>query len=104
MLDGLKPTCIVLPRFQLALVIDLLLLLHDFHYHWNRQCHIYGNLGRDGIKVFQIGEYATSAGLLGIRLMFSFKNIVAPTTLGVRDDRLDAMTSFISPILHLDSS
>ena len=45
-----------------------------------------------------------SVRLLGIRLMFSFKNIVAATSLGFRDDRLGAMTSLIPLRLHADSN
>ena len=47
----------------------------------------FGNSRRDGIKVFQIGNSMTFARLLGIRLMFSFRNIVASTSPGMRDDR-----------------
>ena len=42
----------------------------------------------------------TSTILLGIRLMFNFKNIVTATDLGLSDDGLGAMTSFIPPRLH----
>ena len=63
-----------------------------------------GNSRRDGIKVFQTGDSATSARLLGIRLVFSFKNIVDATSLGMRDDHLGAMTSFVPPRLHSNSS
>ena len=53
-------------------------------------------------QVFQIG--VTSVGLLEIKLMFKFQNIVAATSLGLRDDCLGAMTSFIPPRLHSYSS
>ena len=46
----------------------------------------------------------TSTGLLGIRLMFTFKNIAASTSMGLRDNCLGAMTSFIPPTLHSYSS
>ena len=91
-----------LPHFRLALVIDLLLLHRHHHrlllnYHENRQCHV---AIQDRIKVFQIKDSATSVGLLRIKLMFSFKNIVATMSLGLKDDLLGAMTSFIPPRLY----
>ena len=74
-----------------------------FHNHRNRQRHL-ANSRRDGIKVFQIRDSATFARLLGIGLMFNLKNIIASTSMGLRDDHLDAMTSIINPPkLHLDS-
>jgi hypothetical protein len=99
-----------LPHFQLALVIDHH-LHHRCHYH-----HIFiifiiivfiiviWQLWRDGIKVFLIGVSATYVGLLGIKLMFNFRNIVITTRMGLRDDCLGAMTSFIPPRLHSDSN
>ena len=56
------------------------------------------------MKVLQIEDFAAFAGLLGIGLMLSFKNIVASTSPGVRDGRLGVMTSFIPPRSHGDSS
>ena len=44
---------------------------------------LFGNSGQDGIKVFQMGDFVTVAMLLGIRLVFSFKNIVASTSTGM---------------------
>ena len=49
---------------------------------------------------FQIRDLAIFVGLLGIRLMFNFKNIVAATSLGSRDDCLGAMISFIPTRFH----
>jgi hypothetical protein len=43
---------------------------------------------QDEIKVFQFGDSVTYVGILGIRLMFNFKNIIASTSLG-------AMTSLV---------
>ena len=63
-----------------------------------------GYSGRDGIKVLQIGDSVTCVGLLRIRLMFNSKNIAASTSLGLRDDRLGAMTSFIPPRSHSNSN
>ena len=40
-----------------------------------------GNSSRHGIKAFQIEDSATFAVLLGIGLLFGFKNIVASTSL-----------------------
>ena len=62
------------------------------------------NQGQDQIKVFQIKDFVTSVGLLGIRLVFNLKNIIASTSMGLRDDRLGAMTSLIPPRLHSNSS
>ena len=90
-----------LPHFQLTPVIDLLLLLHHhhlhfhFHYHQNRQCHM--ELRTRWNQGVPIRDSANSVGLLGIRLMFSFKNIITATTLVLRDDCLVGMTSFIPP-------
>ena len=53
-----------------------------------------GNLGRDGIKVLQIGDFAISVEALKIMLMFNFKNIATSTTPGLRDDCLGAMISY----------
>ena len=43
----------------------------------------FDNSRREGIKVFQIEDYTTSVVLLGLRLMFIFKNIVASTSLSL---------------------
>ena len=45
----------------------------------------------------------TLVGLLEMKLMFNFKNIVASTSPGLRDDCLGAMTSFIPPFIHARS-
>jgi hypothetical protein len=54
--------------------------------------------------VFQIRDYATTARLLGTRPCSISKNIVVAMSLGMRNDRLSAITSFILPKLHSDSS
>ena len=61
-------------------------------------------LRRDGIKMFQIINFMTYARLLGIKLMFSFKNIDVAMSLGLRDDRLGAMTSCIPLSSHSHST
>ena len=43
----------------------------------------FGNSRRDGIKVFQIEDFATFVVLLGIMLMFTFKNISTSTSPGL---------------------
>ena len=54
--------------------------------------------------MFQIEDFEKSARSLGIGLMFSLKNIVASTSLGSRDDRSGAMTSFTPSTTHSNSS
>jgi hypothetical protein len=46
----------------------------------------------------------TYIGLLKIKPMFNFKNIIVSTSPGMRDDYFGAMTSFIPPRSHLDSN
>jgi len=60
----------------------------------------YGSLGRDEVTVFQIEDCVTSARLFEMRLMLNFKNIIASTSPGVRDDHLGAMASFIPLRAH----
>jgi hypothetical protein len=53
----------------------------------------------------KFGDSATSAGLSRIRLMFNFKNIDVAMSLGLRDDCLGAMISFIPrDYIHIPAS
>lgn len=49
----------------------------------------YGNSKRDGIKVFQIQEFAISIVLLGIMLVFNFQNKILGASVTIEGCLID---------------
>jgi hypothetical protein len=83
---GVGFVCVASTLKRIFSVSLYLMLLPLYHVHF--------------LDNFQIGDLAIFVGLLGIRFMFNFKNIVDVMSLGLRDDCLGARTSFIPPRLH----